>query len=159
MRAFTILIYAAAAITTAIFTQQANAFCVGQDAIVGNQPYFHVQGPPGKHFQAQTKSGEKSCCNWQEKSCNPKQKRDALVPLTVFQATGTRDAPIRSPNGPEMTAKIATGPVCRVEMEAGGSARARNEGGGLLVVVYNINGSKRSETRCENADVPFLSMR
>lgn len=149
----------AAAIIMLAFAHSASAFCVGQNEIVGNQPYFHVAVKGAGDFQAQTKSGEKSCCNWQDKACNASQKRDALLPLVVFQATGTRTYPIRSPNGPEMTGMIPTGPVCRVEMQAGGSARARNEAGKLMVVVYDINGGKRSETTCVNADAPFVSMR
>jgi hypothetical protein len=141
---------------------QAHAFCVAQNGLKGKNPFFRVEGAPGQHFQARPDPNVRECCNWQEKSCNPSGQRDALRPLTMWQYTRLDSkvcAPPSEPGGAPLTCgNVARGPLCRTEMQAGGSARVRQEADGVWLAVYNIDGSLRTNMRCEIGDAPYVSM-
>jgi hypothetical protein len=136
----------------------AHAFCVGQNGVSGETPFFRVEGAPNRHFQARPVLDEKACCNWQEKSCNPSGERGHFLELTVWQHDRIERSECHYTQVGLMCRETEYGPMCKTRMPAGGSARLRQEGKQLLLRVYHVDGSLVTEGKCVDAQRPYDSM-
>ena len=81
---FAVLVFAGFALFLAV--EGADAFCVYNDTTDRIIQVEQVSGgKEGKQFKAKlTGTGEKSCCNWQNKDCNKEGKRDSTVTFNVY---------------------------------------------------------------------------
>jgi hypothetical protein len=133
-------IFAALVFALSMSSTAAEAFCVINE-VHKDKVQFSTPGVRG--FNAEIKKGQpKSCCNWQEPTCNPTGSRTGIVKMTAFLMTGIVDTDVRP---------LPVGLICLdVEMEAGGTMHALQPSGekSLAVRVFNANGSQRGEVTC-----------
>ncbi len=87
-----------------------SAFCIynNTDAII--HVYEYSGGRIWGNFNDYIYPGKKSCCNWKNKGCNKKHKRDSKL---KFEVSLIKDN--NNPEGP-----IEAGKICKKTIKAGG---------------------------------------
>lgn len=75
-----------AALLLGLLAVPASAYCIYNNSDI-NLTIQQTQGCRfGQCFDKGLKPGEKGCCNWKNKGCNDKGKRDSVMRFDVFHA-------------------------------------------------------------------------
>ena len=101
------------------FSVNANAFCVYNKS---DKPANFRQQEMWKGMSTMIKPGDKACCNWKEKDCNPSKKQNA-----------TLKAKLGAGDDSKKNSSYAKGEECGV-FKQGDGASLKHEAGGYLVI-------------------------
>lgn len=141
--------------TVSLLTGTANAYCVYNDT---DKP-AHFSGVGINLFRATLdpkpngKDSPQSCCNWQNNTCNPSGKRDAMIQMALSMNTeGGKHPDLRCgdvfkiDNSKPFAQDQGEGIGLR--MQAGGYARARKQDGKYFLDVFDIDHKLRASSQC-----------
>lgn len=114
-----LIIAATATVLAGFFSIQANAFCVYNKS---DKPARFQQVEMWKGMTTLIKPGDKACCNWKEKDCNPSKKQNATLKAILGAGDDSKKH-----------SSYAKGENCGV-FKQGDGASLKHEAGGYLVI-------------------------